>query len=66
MVTECCEVFSGNKPRENGVNIEYFGYCLYYHVMNDVISDCTSTHHTLILESETVSETLSNKVLFTW
>jgi len=35
-------------------------------VMNVMISDCTSTHHTLFLETETVSETLSNKVLFTW
>jgi len=31
MVTGCSEVFSGNKPRENGVNIEHFGYCLWLH-----------------------------------
>jgi len=33
MVIGCCEVFSGDKPRENGENIEHFGYShwLHYH-----------------------------------
>lgn len=35
-------------------------------VMNDMISDCTHTHHTLVLEIETISETLYNKQFFSW